>query len=57
MVIPLTYIRLFVDDTGVSHFEDCTLPLETRDFAPPTRDRFNTFQGSRTDELSGAGVS
>ena len=35
MFIPLTYIRLFVDDTGVSHFEDCMLPLETRDFAPP----------------------
>jgi len=36
MVIPLTYVRIFVDDAGVSHFEDCTLPLETRDFAPPT---------------------
>ena len=35
MFIPLTYIRLFVDDTGVSHFEDCKLALETRDFAPP----------------------
>jgi len=36
MVIPLNYVRIFVDDSGVSHFEDCTLPLETRDFAPPT---------------------
>jgi hypothetical protein len=36
MVVPLKYVRLFVDDTGVSHFEDCTLPLATRDFAPPT---------------------
>ena len=35
MVIPLTYLRLFVDDSGRSHFEDCTQPLETRDFAPP----------------------
>jgi hypothetical protein len=35
-VIPLKYVRIFVDDTGVSHFEDCALPLETRDFAPPT---------------------
>ena len=35
MVIPLTYVRLFVDDAGQSHFEDCTLPLETSDFAPP----------------------
>ena len=36
MVIPLKYVRIFVDATGVSHFEDCALPLETRDFAPPT---------------------
>lgn len=36
MVIPLTYFRLFVDDAGRSQFEDCSLPLETRDFAPPT---------------------
>lgn len=35
-MIPLKYVRIFVDDTGVSHFEGCTLPLETRDFAPPT---------------------
>ena len=35
-MIPLKYVRIFVDDTGVSHFEDCALPLETRDFAPPT---------------------
>lgn len=35
MVIPLMYVRVFVDDEGCSHFEDCTLPLETRDFAPP----------------------
>jgi quercetin dioxygenase-like cupin family protein len=35
MVIPLTYLRIFVDDGGCSHFEECTLPLETRDFAPP----------------------
>ena len=36
MIVPLRYVRLFVDDAGRSHFEDCTLPLETRDFAPPT---------------------
>ena len=36
MVVPLMYARIFVDDNGCSHFEDCTLPLETRDFAPPT---------------------
>jgi len=36
MVIPLKYVRIFVDGTGVSHFQDCTLPLETRDFALPT---------------------
>ena len=36
MVIPLAYLRIFVDDTGRSHFEECTLPLQTRDFAPPT---------------------
>jgi quercetin dioxygenase-like cupin family protein len=36
MVIPLNYVRLYVDDVGVSHFEDCQLALETRDFAPPT---------------------
>jgi hypothetical protein len=35
-VIPLKYVRIFVDDTGVSHFADCTLPLGTRDFAPAT---------------------
>ena len=36
MATSLTYTRLFVDDAGVSHLEDGTLPLETRDFAPPT---------------------
>jgi mannose-6-phosphate isomerase-like protein (cupin superfamily) len=36
MVFPLTYVRIFVDADGISHFEDCALPLETRDFAPPT---------------------
>ena len=36
MVIPLKYVRIFVDGDGHSHFEDCELPLETRDFAPPT---------------------
>ena len=36
MIIPLKYIRLFVDSAGLSHFQDCTLPLATRDFAPPT---------------------
>ena len=36
MAIPLKYLRLFVDDRGVSHWEYCTLALETRDFAPPT---------------------
>jgi mannose-6-phosphate isomerase-like protein (cupin superfamily) len=36
VVIPLTYLRLFVDAAGGSHFEDCDLPLGTRNFAPPT---------------------
>jgi len=36
MVFPLTYVRIFVGADGISHFEDCALPLETRDFAPPT---------------------
>ena len=36
MVFPLKYVRIFVDADGCSHFEDCELPLETRDFAPPT---------------------
>ena len=36
MVIPLRYLRLLVDSAGRSHFEDCTLPLTTRAFAPPT---------------------
>ena len=36
MIIPLTYVRLFVDDAGLSHFEECTLPLATHNFAPPT---------------------
>ena len=36
MVILLKYVRIFVDGDGHSHFEDCELPLETRDFAPPT---------------------
>jgi len=36
MVIPLKYVRLFVDSAGRSRFEDCTLPLGTRAFAPPT---------------------
>lgn len=36
MVFALTYVRIFVDADGISHFEDCELPLETRDFAPPT---------------------
>jgi hypothetical protein len=36
MVFPLTYVRIFVDADGISHFEDCELPMETRDFAPPT---------------------
>jgi mannose-6-phosphate isomerase-like protein (cupin superfamily) len=36
MVFPLTYVRIFVDADGISHFEDCALPLKTRDFAPPT---------------------
>jgi mannose-6-phosphate isomerase-like protein (cupin superfamily) len=35
MAIALKYVRLFVDDNGISHLEDCVLPLETRDFAPP----------------------
>ena len=35
-MIPLKYVRLFVDDAGLSHFEECTLPLATHNFAPPT---------------------
>jgi len=30
MVIPLKYLRIFVDADGHSHFEDCEMPLETR---------------------------
>jgi mannose-6-phosphate isomerase-like protein (cupin superfamily) len=33
--MPLQYLRIFADDAGRSHFEDCALPLETRNFAPP----------------------
>jgi hypothetical protein len=36
MFIPHPYLRLFVDTAGLSHFEECTLPLGTRSFAPPT---------------------
>jgi hypothetical protein len=36
MIIPLKYVRLFVDAAGLSHFEERTLPLATRNFAPPT---------------------
>jgi len=36
MIVPLTYLRIFVDDAGGSHVEDCVLPLGTRSFAPPT---------------------
>ena len=36
MLIPHPYLRLYVDNTGRSHFEACTLPLGTRSFAPPT---------------------
>jgi mannose-6-phosphate isomerase-like protein (cupin superfamily) len=36
MIVPLSYLRIFVDDAGDSHVEDCTLPLGTRNFAPPT---------------------
>ena len=35
MAIPLKYLRIFADDRGISHWEDCALSLETRDFAPP----------------------
>ena len=41
MIIPLNYVRLFVDDAGLSHFEECTLPLATHNFAPPTTLRTN----------------
>ncbi len=36
MILPLKYVRLFLDSAGRSHFKDCLLPLETRPFAPPT---------------------
>ncbi len=36
MIAPLKYLRIFVDSVGESHFEDCELPLEMRNFAPPT---------------------
>ena len=36
MLIPHRYLRLYVDTAGLSHFEECTLPLGTRSFAPPT---------------------
>ena len=35
MLIPHPYLRLFVDTAGLSHFEECTLPLGTRSFVPP----------------------
>ena len=35
MAFPLKYVRIFVDADGDSHFEDCELAMETRDFAPP----------------------
>ena len=35
MVIGLKYLRIFVDADGRSHFQDCEMALETRDFAPP----------------------
>jgi len=33
MAIGLKYLRIFVDVDGLSHFEDCELPMGTRDFA------------------------
>jgi len=33
--MPLKYLRIFADDAGRSYFEDCVLPLGTRNFAPP----------------------
>jgi oxalate decarboxylase/phosphoglucose isomerase-like protein (cupin superfamily) len=31
----MRYLRLYSDATGESHFEDCELVLEERDYAPP----------------------
>ena len=30
-----SYVRLFADDAGESHFETVEVPLELQDFAPP----------------------
>lgn len=30
-----TYVRLYADPSGVSHFAQVRVPLETTDFAPP----------------------
>ena len=30
-----TYVRLYADENGISHFEDVTVPFEMLDYAPP----------------------
>jgi hypothetical protein len=31
----ISYVRVYADDAGESHFEDCVLDLESVDYAPP----------------------
>lgn len=31
----LSYVRMYVDSDGVSHFADARLPMDLRDYAPP----------------------
>ncbi len=31
----VSYVRVFSDDNGESHFEDCLIELETVDYEPP----------------------
>lgn len=35
MTMRATYVRLFADEHGESHFEDVTTKLDAKDFAPP----------------------
>lgn len=33
--MPIPYVRVYADDDGESHFEDCLMELETVAYAPP----------------------
>jgi hypothetical protein len=35
--VELPYVRIYVDASGESHFEDAVMPLATADLAPPMR--------------------